>query len=84
MYRLIVFVTSSAIRVFPVHSSCTALMEPRLRPHRFRLVIPQGCCDATAPIRIATFGGEQKTKEIAGGTRSWQVRGVADGKLCRQ
>lgn len=42
-----------------------------------RLLIPLSCCDDAAPILIASLGGEEKAKEIAGGTRWWQVRGLA-------
>ena len=35
------------------------------------------CCDEAAQILIAALGGEEMTKKIAGGTRWWQVRGIA-------
>ncbi|KAF8317651.1 alpha/beta-hydrolase [Clavulina sp. PMI_390] len=42
-----------------------------------RLLVPISCCDAAAPILIAALGGEERAKEITGGTRWWQVRGIA-------
>ena len=42
-----------------------------------RLLIPPSCCDDAAAILIRALGGEEKAKEVAGGTRWWQVRGIA-------
>jgi len=35
------------------------------------------CCHEAAQILIAVLGGEEMTKKVAGGTRWWQVRGIA-------
>lgn len=41
-----------------------------------RLLIPMSCCEAAAAYLIEALGGEQKAREVAGGTKWWQVRGL--------
>ena len=41
-----------------------------------RLLVPMSCCDEAATYVIDVLGGEQKTRELVGGTKWWQVRGL--------
>ena len=41
-----------------------------------RVVVPMSCCDQAAEHLIDALGGESTTKEIVGGTKWWQIRGV--------
>ena len=41
-----------------------------------RLLVPMSCCDQAAVHLIDVLGGEQKTRELVGGTKWWQVRGL--------
>lgn len=63
-------------KIFDRHSRFSSLSAPPTVTS-IRLLIPLSCCDAAAPILINALGGEEKAKEIAGGTRWWQVRGLA-------
>ncbi|KAI6095066.1 hypothetical protein F5141DRAFT_1162759 [Pisolithus sp. B1] len=42
-----------------------------------RLLIPISCCDEAAAYLIEALGGEDHAKRIVGGTKWWQVRGIA-------
>ena len=41
-----------------------------------RLLVPMSCCDQAAVHLIDVLGGEQKTRDLVGGTKWWQVRGL--------
>lgn len=44
--------------------------------HVMRLVVPMSSCDDAAGYLIDVLGGEDKTRQLVGGTKWWQVRGV--------
>ncbi|KAH8115380.1 alpha/beta-hydrolase [Phellopilus nigrolimitatus] len=44
--------------------------------HVMRLLVPMTCCDDAATYLIEALGGEEKTRQLVGGTKWWQVRGV--------
>ena len=41
-----------------------------------RVLVPMSCCDSAATYLIDALGGEEKTREVVGGTKWWQVRGL--------
>ncbi|KAL5512614.1 hypothetical protein ACEPAG_3267 [Sanghuangporus baumii] len=41
-----------------------------------RVRVPLSCCDDAAEYLIDALGGPEKTRQIVGGTKWWQVRGV--------
>lgn len=41
-----------------------------------RVLVPMSCCDEAAKYLIEALGGESATKQIVGGTKWWQIRGV--------
>lgn len=41
-----------------------------------RVVVPLSTCNAAATNLIKAFGGEEMTKQVVGGTKWWQVRGI--------
>ncbi|KAI5120281.1 hypothetical protein M0805_005338 [Coniferiporia weirii] len=44
--------------------------------HVVRVLVPMACCDEAATYLIRALGGEEKTRQVVGGTKWWQVRGV--------
>ncbi|EJD46838.1 alpha/beta-hydrolase [Auricularia subglabra TFB-10046 SS5] len=44
--------------------------------HAPRVLVPMSCCDAAAKHIIAVLGGPEMAKQLVGGTKWWQVRGV--------
>ncbi|KAJ7287106.1 alpha beta-hydrolase [Mycena rebaudengoi] len=42
-----------------------------------RIIVPMSCCDAAAQYLISALGGEDAACKIVGGTKWWQVRGIA-------
>lgn len=44
--------------------------------HVVRVLVPMSCCESAATHLIEALGGEEKTKQVVGGTKWWQVRGV--------
>ncbi|KXN87458.1 AB hydrolase superfamily protein C4A8.06c [Leucoagaricus sp. SymC.cos] len=44
--------------------------------HLVRVLIPLSCCDDAAKILVNVLGGEHKAREIVGGVKWWQVRGI--------
>ncbi|KAJ3572100.1 hypothetical protein NP233_g3309 [Leucocoprinus birnbaumii] len=44
--------------------------------HLVRVLVPLSCCDEAARILIRVLGGEDKAREVVGGVKWWQVRGV--------
>ncbi|CAE7140127.1 unnamed protein product [Rhizoctonia solani] len=44
--------------------------------HCVRVLIPLSTCDEAAPLLIQALGGPEAAREVAGGTKWWQVRGV--------
>ncbi|KAH8087826.1 alpha/beta-hydrolase, partial [Cristinia sonorae] len=45
--------------------------------HVVKTCVPMVCCDDAASYLIKALGGEEMTKRVVGGTKWWQVRGVA-------
>ncbi|KIJ65967.1 hypothetical protein HYDPIDRAFT_181064 [Hydnomerulius pinastri MD-312] len=45
--------------------------------HVVRVIIPISCCDEAAALVIQALGGEELTSRLVGGTKWWQVRGIA-------
>ncbi|KAJ6589896.1 hypothetical protein DFH09DRAFT_976385 [Mycena vulgaris] len=45
--------------------------------HVVRLVVPMSCCDDAAQYLITALGGEDAARQIVGGCKWWQVRGVS-------
>ncbi|KAF8549961.1 alpha/beta-hydrolase [Imleria badia] len=45
--------------------------------HVLRVTVPMSCCDEAATLLIQTLGGEENAFLLVGGTKWWQVRGVA-------
>jgi len=41
-----------------------------------RVLVPMSCCDKAAEYLIGVLGGESATKQLVGGTKWWQIRGV--------
>lgn len=52
----------------------TAPSPPYVLIHR--LLIPLETCQSAAKYLVQGLGGEDKAKEIVGGTKWWQVRGL--------
>ncbi|KEP50818.1 putative lipase/esterase from carbohydrate esterase family CE10 protein [Rhizoctonia solani 123E] len=44
--------------------------------HCVRVMIPLSSCDEAAPLLIQALGGPEAARQVAGGTKWWQVRGV--------
>ncbi|KAL5532041.1 hypothetical protein ACEPAF_5605 [Sanghuangporus sanghuang] len=44
--------------------------------HVMRVRVPLSCCDDAAEYLIDALGGQVKTRQIVGGTKWWQVRGI--------
>jgi hypothetical protein len=44
--------------------------------HLVRVLVPLSCCDEAAKILVSVLGGESKAREVVGGIKWWQVRGL--------
>ena len=49
--------------------------------HLIRVLIPLCICDEAAKVLVQVLGGEGKAREIVGGVKWWQVRGI-EGWAC--
>jgi len=49
--------------------------------HLVRVLVPLRICDEAAKVLVQVLGGEDKAREIVGGVKWWQVRGI-EGWAC--
>ena len=49
--------------------------------HLVRVLVPLSICNEAATILVQVLGGEDKAREIVGGVKWWQVRGI-EGWAC--
>jgi len=55
-------------------SNTQTLSSPYI--HLVRVLIPLCICDEAAKVLVQVLGGEDKAREIVGGIKWWQVRGI--------